>query len=414
MTLSDRPLTKIPIKRAALSHDCILCQGKVEQGEEIWPVIKQGGASLNPGGRKVSAHAWCHLQCAKDAVGGGELVPPVCPHWLKKGSCGYGELCFYLHPVEGLEELRKQLPDRKRIGSWKRSKLRNSSKVGSFRRWLLDHFSLDELAAGTGILDIAGGKGELAFELANLNKLPTTVVDPRPLELSSYRRKLLYSIYWRNPLMHMYIDPSVSADSQPVSPTHLRLFFDAPLLSHVLQHEEKEGQEWQEFFTSSVRRSKEFVWTTKGLKPSSEETADHLYPRQKARQEDDAGAPSMTSVPTFAHAPAPSETLMKQRGGRQSGGGEQVGRRRGDRRCCRGSKGSPLLFHPGRHASGSGCRRHGGLCSCPPQALCLCPLLCVLEGVSEEEERGRQDGANIRGSGGMAQGQGPQHTRGRA
>lgn len=38
--------------------------------------------------------------------------------------------------------------------------------------------------AGTGVLDVAGGKGELAFELLNLNDIPATVLEPRPLDLS--------------------------------------------------------------------------------------------------------------------------------------------------------------------------------------------------------------------------------------
>jgi hypothetical protein len=33
------------------------------------------------------------------------------------------------------------------------------------------------------VLDVAGGKGALAFELVNLNGLPATVLDPRPLAL---------------------------------------------------------------------------------------------------------------------------------------------------------------------------------------------------------------------------------------
>ena len=31
------------------------------------------------------------------------------------------------------------------------------------------------------VLDVAGGKGELAFELLNLSNVPATVVDPRPV-----------------------------------------------------------------------------------------------------------------------------------------------------------------------------------------------------------------------------------------
>jgi ubiquinone/menaquinone biosynthesis C-methylase UbiE len=40
-----------------------------------------------------------------------------------------------------------------------------------------------------GVLDVAGGKGELAFQLVNLNNIPATVVDPRPLELKSFRSR---------------------------------------------------------------------------------------------------------------------------------------------------------------------------------------------------------------------------------
>jgi hypothetical protein len=36
---------------------------------------------------------------------------------------------------------------------------------------------------GAGLLDVAGGKGELSFELRNLNGIPATVLEPRPLDL---------------------------------------------------------------------------------------------------------------------------------------------------------------------------------------------------------------------------------------
>ena len=53
-------------------------------------------------------------------------------------------------------------------------------------RWLLDTFGRDVLGAGAGVLDVAGGKGGLAFELANLNGVAATVLDPRPLSLSRH------------------------------------------------------------------------------------------------------------------------------------------------------------------------------------------------------------------------------------
>ena len=57
-------------------------------------------------------------------------------------------------------------------------------------RWLIDTFGPDLMVSGTGLLDVAGGMGELSFELVNINKLPSTVMDPRPLNLNGSLRKL--------------------------------------------------------------------------------------------------------------------------------------------------------------------------------------------------------------------------------
>ena len=50
-------------------------------------------------------------------------------------------------------------------------------------RFLIDTFGRELLDGGSGVLDIAGGKGELSFELVNLNDIQATVVEPRPLQL---------------------------------------------------------------------------------------------------------------------------------------------------------------------------------------------------------------------------------------
>jgi len=41
----------------------------------------------------------------------------------------------------------------------------------------------------SGVLDVGGGHGEVAFQLVNLNRVPATVVDPRPLRLRRFARK---------------------------------------------------------------------------------------------------------------------------------------------------------------------------------------------------------------------------------
>ena len=50
-------------------------------------------------------------------------------------------------------------------------------------RFLIDTFGREILNQGSGVLDIAGGKGELSFELLNLNGINATVVEPRALQL---------------------------------------------------------------------------------------------------------------------------------------------------------------------------------------------------------------------------------------
>ena len=51
-------------------------------------------------------------------------------------------------------------------------------------------------------VDVAGGKGELAFELLNLSGTPATVLEPRPLDLRK-RIKWLQEILSRRPTLHM-------------------------------------------------------------------------------------------------------------------------------------------------------------------------------------------------------------------
>ena len=59
-----------------------------------------------------------------------------------------------------------------------------AGRVGVFRRFLVSEFG-DLLLRGL-VLDVAGGKGELSFELENLHDVPCIVVDPRASLLDSF------------------------------------------------------------------------------------------------------------------------------------------------------------------------------------------------------------------------------------
>ena len=61
-----------------------------------------------------------------------------------------------------------------------------------FARWLVDTFGIDRLVGdGAGVVDIAGGRGMLALELALEHGVPATLIEPRPLRLNkSYRKRI--------------------------------------------------------------------------------------------------------------------------------------------------------------------------------------------------------------------------------
>ena len=60
-----------------------------------------------------------------------------------------------------------------------------------FAQWLVDKFTLQALSAGEGVCDVAGGRGDLAFELFNVRAIKTTLIDPREPKLRPVQRRRL-------------------------------------------------------------------------------------------------------------------------------------------------------------------------------------------------------------------------------
>jgi len=61
----------------------------------------------------------------------------------------------------------------------------------TFVEWLVGTFGRERLNSGTGVLDIAGGKGALGYELWMNHRIRCTLVDPVPRQLSKHCRKML-------------------------------------------------------------------------------------------------------------------------------------------------------------------------------------------------------------------------------
>jgi len=83
------------------------------------------------------------------------------------------------------------------LGQIRRTKPKNKFRVGIFRTWLVDTFGDQRMRQGSGVVDVAGGKGELAFQLLNLCGIPATVVEPRPLQLQVFTARLRRGFYRR-------------------------------------------------------------------------------------------------------------------------------------------------------------------------------------------------------------------------
>ena len=218
---------------------------------------------------------------APDPPGTPPAMPPLCRHWAMKGRCDYGDRCRFRHervPSDdppstsgGVEEgdatadgtgYRPQQPQNQREGATRfgrRHHARNRNKAGDFRRWLVDTFGFDTLSSGEGILDVAGGKGELAFELRNISGIPVTVVDPRPMRLDRYVRRFRSGIYHRNQsqVASKLRRPQTSSLS---APTHLRMFLHKGVFDPSATKETRRAATMESYALAHATR-----WSRRGL-----------------------------------------------------------------------------------------------------------------------------------------------------
>jgi hypothetical protein len=97
-------------------------------------------------------------------------APAACRHF-RRGYCRMGSACRFAHT-----EVAAPASDRR--GRRRTQRKRNLGRVAIFRRWLVDTYG-DALKSGTGVVDVAGGRGALSFELLNVAGVQSTVVDPR-------------------------------------------------------------------------------------------------------------------------------------------------------------------------------------------------------------------------------------------
>ncbi|KAH9105026.1 hypothetical protein LEN26_007092 [Aphanomyces euteiches] len=115
----------------------------------------------------------------------------ACKFHFSNASCTRGDACHFWHgPPESYkilqaEWLQKRAEQKRELALLDEdphdphAKGQKSHRARIFSEWLVELFGRDVLAHGSGVVDVAGGKGDIGFELWLLRNIPTTLVDPR-------------------------------------------------------------------------------------------------------------------------------------------------------------------------------------------------------------------------------------------
>eukprot|EP00884_Botryococcus_braunii_P010341 jgi/Botrbrau1/19308/Bobra.0073s0047.1 len=180
-----------------------LAMTQQERGQGGEPAGRSGFAFERSGSGGGNPCLMSDLGDASGAVA-GTSGSQMCKYWINTGKCHKGAVCRYAHPPEsedGAVRLawvasRKQARRQAAAAGGDPHAASAASKrhrARIFADWIVSTFGLDFLRSGSGVVDVAGGRGELAFYLQNVHGIHTTVVDPRPGKLSRKQHRILAS-----------------------------------------------------------------------------------------------------------------------------------------------------------------------------------------------------------------------------
>ncbi|KAG0353966.1 hypothetical protein BG005_006825 [Podila minutissima] len=74
------------------------------------------------------------------------------------------------------------------------SKVPHSQRAFIFGRWIVEKYGREYLNSGSGVLDIAGGKGQISLFLTHMFGIRSTVIEPNVRPDKPYQRKNLMSV----------------------------------------------------------------------------------------------------------------------------------------------------------------------------------------------------------------------------
>lgn len=113
-----------------------------------------------------------------------------CKFWINSRTCQYGDRCELVHASDAdLKRARAAwLQERlhlKRLRATQdddphdaHGKIGKHQRAQVFVEWLVAQFGLAYLSTGSGVVDVAGGRGNVSFELWNKRGVPCTLIDP--------------------------------------------------------------------------------------------------------------------------------------------------------------------------------------------------------------------------------------------
>ena len=90
-----------------------------------------------------------------------------------------------------------------------RKAIQKDERAGVFRKFLVDTYGAAALRCGSGVLDVAGGQGSLAFELLNIDEIPCTIIDPRSISKGFERLQRKWRVLGTQPML----DSSTTTDA---------------------------------------------------------------------------------------------------------------------------------------------------------------------------------------------------------
>ena len=199
--------------------------------------------------REEGLRSWV-LECELVYIKSAPTRPPEA-HTRKKqeGSGNRGEGYLALEAVKDDACKQVQNAGKRRSGWGGKSRVRNYNRASVFRKWCVDNLGYDRMNSLEGVLDVAGGKGELAYELLAYGRISNvTIVDPRPFNMFGMLKRLTRGHIDRmrrrptstTKIVHPTTEGTITTASldpfEHVSavlplPAHVRCWFEYPLPS---------------------------------------------------------------------------------------------------------------------------------------------------------------------------------------